>query len=413
MKNLFKLTGLAILVMAIALLMTACPSPEGGDGGGTETPVHEHIWGSWKVTTPATCTEAGKETRTCTLDPTHYDYQTIAAIGHDWSSWTQTIAPTFITVGEEIGTCSNDTNHKEKREKALPITSTAEWNTALSQLNGKTGNYTLTIGGNIGVAGEEYYYNYPNTFGITNGSSVTLKGSGKLSLTSNGNLLCVGAGQTLVIDSASLTLEGLSTNNNPLVYVSGTLELMNGTISGNTGGGVECSGTFTMNGGTISSNTLKFAGERGGGVICSGSFTMNGGTISGNTADGAGGGVFVGMFSGAFTMNGGTISDNKGGGVLVWTAFTMNGGIISGNTVDDYGGGVLVGVNGRFRIINGTIYGMNESNAALRNTAKEEGAALDNYGTAQYGTFSGTTWNTNGSLSTTNNTIKVVNGVLK
>jgi hypothetical protein len=197
-----------------------------------------------------------------------------------------------------------------------------------------------------------------------------------------------------------------------------------GTISNNTsdnddGGGVHVSGPttvshkFTMNGGTISNNN-------GGGVLCDqrGTFTMNDGTISGNKGY-LGGGVYVCSGDGPFTMYGGTISGNTGtmgGGVYVggWAGkFTMYGGVISGNT-GGYGGGVTID-GGTFLIVSGTIYGSNEVTASFRNTASR-GASLylDLYsGTAQRGTFSGSTWNSLGSLSTTDNTIRVVNGALQ
>jgi hypothetical protein len=58
----------------------------------------------------------------------------------------------------------------------------------------------------------------------------------------------------------------------------------------------------------------------------------------------------------------------------------------------------------------GVIYGSDEADTNLRNNASS-GAAL--YIKAQYGTFSGTTWNSSGDLDTTNDTIRVVNGVLQ
>jgi hypothetical protein len=139
---------------------------------------------------------------------------------------------------------------------------------------------------------------------------------------------------------------------------------------------------------------------------------MNGGEISGNTSSSSGGGVYVssGTF---FTMNGGEISGNTasyGGGVYVSSGtFTMNGGEISGNTASYGGGGGVYVSGGTFRIVTGTIYGSGEADTSLRNTAND-GAALYNNGTAQRGTFNGETWNSKGDLSTTNNTIKVVNG---
>jgi hypothetical protein len=131
-------------------------------------------------------------------------------------------------------------------------------------------------------------------------------------------------------------------------------------------------------------------------------------------------------FEGTFIMNDGSkIIGNNGSGVFVIRGgtFSMRGGEISGNT----GGGVVVSITfysdgrvegGTFRISNGRIYGSNEPNASLRNTATN-GAALSvsigtNYPvTAQRGTFSGSTWIRSGDLSTTNNTIRVVNGNLQ
>ena len=47
---------------------------------------HEHDWSAWKVTTAATCTEKGVETRTCDCGET--ETRDIAALGHDWGAWT-------------------------------------------------------------------------------------------------------------------------------------------------------------------------------------------------------------------------------------------------------------------------------------------------------------------------------------
>jgi len=419
----------------------------------------------------------------------------------------------------------------------ITVTNTTEWDNALNTIKngGIAKAYTIIVNGDIGVAGST-----ADTFGSVSDTMVTLKGNGKLYLTSQGNMIRITAKQTLIIDSENLTLQGLTngqngaTQNNvaSLVYVTsvyvgntsvgGTLELRNGTITGNTfssstssaGGGVYVAGTFIMSGGTISNNTVTGSADyaiQGGGVYVSfttSSFTMNGGTISGNRAVGLGrtqqntgypegGGVYVNNTT--FTMTGGEISNNTvndntfsntfaksyGGGVSVSSSnndnatFTMSGGTINGNnciasntvtsvsvTVDAYGGGVNVyrysgtgnaiftmtggtisgnnctasapnnsvaltranggGVsvyNGTFRIVTGTIYGSDTSPTTLGNvvtcisnstgTGIGTGAAAYIYGTAQRGTFSGSTWNSSGNLSSTNDTIRVVNGVLQ
>lgn len=47
---------------------------------------HEHDWSAWKVTTAATCTEKGVETRECDCGET--ETRDIDALGHDWGEWT-------------------------------------------------------------------------------------------------------------------------------------------------------------------------------------------------------------------------------------------------------------------------------------------------------------------------------------
>jgi len=49
---------------------------------------HVHQWGEWTVTTAATCTAAGVETRVCTLDPSHEETRAIAINpnAHNWGS---------------------------------------------------------------------------------------------------------------------------------------------------------------------------------------------------------------------------------------------------------------------------------------------------------------------------------------
>jgi hypothetical protein len=212
-------------------------------------------------------------------------------------------------------------------------------------------------------------------------------------------MISVYANQTIIIDSATLTLQGMTNgvngatqnNNTALLLVNGStagLELHNGTISGNTntsttsnGSGVNVArGSFTMTGGTISGNTT--AGS-GGGVYCFNNsygdtfFTMTGGTISGNTAAN-GGGVYSDGYGG-FTMSGtakitGNTATSNGGGVclgLNGANLTMEGGEISGNKANGAvgGGGVYIGSsNSSIAKTGGIIYG-SDADSSLQNTA--------------------------------------------
>jgi hypothetical protein len=73
---------------------------------------------------------------------------------------------------------------------------------------------------------------------------------------------------------------------------------------------------------------------------------------------------------------------------------------------------------GVFRIVTGTIYGSDEADESLRNTSTYGRAALfkATASTAERGTFIGDTWTPTtpgGTLTTTNDTIRVVNGNLQ
>ena len=207
-----------------------------------------------------------------------------------------------------------------------------------------------------------------------NGKTITgASGQNAISVNSGANLTITDCGGT-----GTITHNSGDTGRG--IYNNGTLNLWDGSITGNTtdeeGGGVynSGSGTFTMYGGSIANCTAKGDNPGGGGVYNgeNGKFIMSGGKIIGCTA-GRGGGVFNnegGTFNmtdgsitdctastyrddsldgggvcsdGTFNMSGGSITNctagNRGGGVYNWGPFNMSGGAITGNTAP-YGGGV-------------------------------------------------------------------------
>jgi hypothetical protein len=251
-------------------------------------------------------------------------------------------------------------------------------------------NAVLTVNGTVNTRG--YDDGVGGSFRF-NGTA-TINGSGTIYLKSKGELLYIGKDKKLTLDG--VTLAGLEDNNNSLVFVdeSGELVMKSGAITGNTriaskewaaGGGVLVGekGRFTMEGGAISGNTVKGKWSRGGGVHVEGAFTMNGGTISGNIVTDShprGGGVHVESDQNGevatFILAGGEISGNmvinvndgsdagdggNGGGVYVHNAlFTMKGGAISGNSVtapNGSGGGVRVDERSTFIMEGGAISG--------------------------------------------------------
>jgi hypothetical protein len=280
----------------------------------------------------------------------------------------------------------------------VTVRNTAEWNAALDTIkNGGNGTtaypktYTITVSGNISVTGST-----GNSFGSVSYIAVTINGNGKLYIVGRGALLTIRSNQTVYIDSTGLTLQGLKTgqndstqdNSSAIISISGgTLELRNGTISGNKGGNgvsVDSSGSkFIMTGGTISDNSDS--GYGGGVYIGGGSFTMSGGTISNNSSGdtpkylnlvyGFGGGVCID--GGSFIMNGGAISGNSaiGGNWTSLSIFAIGGGgvYISSNNSSSFtksGGGSISGNNitGSGVISNGKEVFFDGSPARYRNT---------------------------------------------
>jgi len=274
------------------------------------------------------------------------------------------------------------------------------------------------ISGNIVNGGSGYNINGGGVY--SNIGSITITGStisdNAVSGNSSGGGGVYSNGGSITITDSTIsnnTVSGSNSNGGGVYSNNGSITMTSSTISGNTasgGGGVYVNNrTFTMNGGAISNNTAN----SGGGVYSINSLiTMNGGAISGNTANssdsnsGNGGGVYL------------------GGGI---NTFTMNGGAISGNTARS-GGGVYLSTLGTpeafFRIVTGTIYGSNENDTNLKNTAATNGAALylqssSETNKVQHGTFTDPddidTWVSAGNLiasgNYTNNTIIVNNGV--
>ena len=68
------------------------------------TPEHTHNWSEWKVTKPATCTEDGEETRTCSVDGCTIKVETrvIPASGHKYGEWI--VSEDWHVVTKEDGT---------------------------------------------------------------------------------------------------------------------------------------------------------------------------------------------------------------------------------------------------------------------------------------------------------------------
>jgi hypothetical protein len=300
----------------------------------------------------------------------------------------------------------------------ITIISTGSGRTVTSSFTVGDG-VTLTLGNNITLRG---------TASVRNGGALVMNTGSRIigtapssGVVNTGTFTMYGGEIFGVTNSGTFTMYGGKISGDRVGMFStgrsSIFTMYEGEISGCSSNGVSFNGTFIMNGGKITGNS--------GGVYVNSNqvgpanFIMNGGEISSNTASVNGGGGGVTVSEGTFTMNSGTISNNtahhNGGGVSIYNGnFTMNGGVVSGNTVvQGQGGGVYMD-NGTFRIVTGTIYGSNENNTSLKNTAASSAALEITINTIpEYGIFSNGVWNSRGRLSRTNNTIRVVNGVLQ
>lgn len=80
---------------------TAC-----GETETREIPVIAHTAGNWEVQTPATCTEPGVEVLKCTVCGAEMDSRAIPATGHTVDEWVTDDEPGCETVGHRHGVCT-------------------------------------------------------------------------------------------------------------------------------------------------------------------------------------------------------------------------------------------------------------------------------------------------------------------
>ncbi len=82
------------------------------------------------VVTEPTCTESGYTTHTCSRCGDSYTDTETAAIGHSWGSWSVTTGATLSAGGVETRTCANDSSHTDTRNISnftLKLPNTADY----------------------------------------------------------------------------------------------------------------------------------------------------------------------------------------------------------------------------------------------------------------------------------------------
>lgn len=112
-KKILALVCSATAAFAAAGLFAAC----------ADEPVatHEHEWGEWTVTTEATCTDEGTETRVCALDGTHKESRKIDALDHAWGDWADETDATCTAAKTQKRVCSRNHEHTQTQSVGEPL----------------------------------------------------------------------------------------------------------------------------------------------------------------------------------------------------------------------------------------------------------------------------------------------------
>ena len=122
-------------------------------------PCTAHRFGAWSVTTPATCTKDGVETRTCEVCQTA-ETRAVKATGHKFGAWEITKPASLTETGVRTRTCTvcqeteTQTIHKLRRGPAQPPAATqpgatqpANTSAVKSSQTGDGSQMTLWLGG--------------------------------------------------------------------------------------------------------------------------------------------------------------------------------------------------------------------------------------------------------------------------
>lgn len=95
-----------LLALVLSLGMPAAFAEGDSDPSPVDEPeVHEHTYGDWVVTNPATCGAEGEEQRECSGCESK-ETRTIPATGHKWGEWEVVTAATCTESGSEKRVCS-------------------------------------------------------------------------------------------------------------------------------------------------------------------------------------------------------------------------------------------------------------------------------------------------------------------
>ena len=229
------------------------------------------------------------------------------------------------------------------------------------------GNATIVLEGTNSVKG--FYNAHPGIY-IAEGKTLTIRGNGSLTASSNGHGAGIGGGNhniscgNIIIEGGTINAVGgewaagigggYESSCGNITIKGGTITATGGEFGASIGGGGEAScGDITINGGTVTATSEKFgAGIGGSGYGTCGNITINGGTVTatcGTCAAGIGAGYGFKATCGTVTINGGIINATCGkfaSGIGSGEYSTCSNITINGGTVTATGGMWASGIGG-------------------------------------------------------------------
>jgi CSLREA domain-containing protein len=263
---------------------------------------------------------------------------------------------------------------------------------AVVQADNQAGDDTIEFD-LTGFAGTKTIILTQGGLSIFNNGALTINGTGASQLSISGN----NAWRVFYVDQgANLTLNGVTVtagkggglfgyNFGGGILNSGTLNLINSIVSGNSssgdytgsigtnfGGGIYNDGSLIITNSIISGNLVSGSSNinRGGGIFNGKTLTVINSTISGNFASGS---------NGSDNYGGGIFNS---GGIITLTNSTVSGNSSSGAGSSNFGGGISNESGGTLNLTNSTI----TNNSAIR--------GISNYGGGIYNLGTGNARNT-------------------
>lgn len=118
-----KIFKWAIALLVVAMLVATLPMVFAVDP-------HEHKWGNWEQTSPATCEGSGTERRQCQVSGcSEYETRSINPTGHRFGDWQPHTAATCSSAGKEVRSCQNGCGKTEERTIPQLTHSYVQWGT--------------------------------------------------------------------------------------------------------------------------------------------------------------------------------------------------------------------------------------------------------------------------------------------